>query len=529
MNALGQIYQFDYDFVRSHGASIVLWKRGLSFHDISQVQWQMIRNCQITGHLPLHIEEVDFEVFLTYSFNGKKMLSKELQTKTWTQEECMHLLLQITSILKDSSKYMLQTCNYVLHPDFLFVDNKDQSIHFVYIPVQAPLYTEPVHKQLKQLTFKMMEHMNHLTGNRIQQLIQIFQKEELSITEIHQSIVNLVQSVDSSRTKSYEKDSSDQKVERAEIQYLVPDEWTDTETMPVDESPPQLVIQKERNGTHLGVKTLEEVQRNVEEEGDLHTNETKERNQDNGWRMAGYVLAVILSALVWRVYWLRTEPAWLYMAVFFTIVLFSIAYVADKWLKRKFSKEQEEMEGIEPLNPWWKGEEDRSNHSEMTQQEQATDRDIHEQSQCGRYQTVNWNDSSNKVKESMVDYAMEHQDLYTEVLTNGEITVMWEEKAMSKSPWIEICENGKMERVELTQTRFVFGRDKESVHYITNSKHASRHHFEIKQEGNDYMLTDLGSSNGTQLNDELLVPYKPTPLQPGDVIRVIDVVITYMP
>ena len=48
----------------------------------------------------------------------------------------------------------------------------------------------------------------------------------------------------------------------------------------------------------------------------------------------------------------------------------------------------------------------------------------------------------------------------------------------------------------------------------------SRKHAEIRHEGDEYLLVDLGSTNGTSLNGELLTTNQPVPLMHGDHIRI---------
>ena len=54
---------------------------------------------------------------------------------------------------------------------------------------------------------------------------------------------------------------------------------------------------------------------------------------------------------------------------------------------------------------------------------------------------------------------------------------------------------------------------------------ASSRHAKITRQGRTLVLTDLGSTNGTYLNDEPLTG--PQPLHPGDQIRIGDSVFTY--
>jgi pSer/pThr/pTyr-binding forkhead associated (FHA) protein len=47
----------------------------------------------------------------------------------------------------------------------------------------------------------------------------------------------------------------------------------------------------------------------------------------------------------------------------------------------------------------------------------------------------------------------------------------------------------------------------------------SRRHARILQEGNRFLIEDVGSANGTFLNGQRLTPYLPHPLQKGDKLQ----------
>lgn len=54
---------------------------------------------------------------------------------------------------------------------------------------------------------------------------------------------------------------------------------------------------------------------------------------------------------------------------------------------------------------------------------------------------------------------------------------------------------------------------------VSNPKIISRRHAQIEQEGDRFYITDLGSTNGTKLNDERLTPREKKPLWDGDVLE----------
>lgn len=85
-----------------------------------------------------------------------------------------------------------------------------------------------------------------------------------------------------------------------------------------------------------------------------------------------------------------------------------------------------------------------------------------------------------------------------------------------KELWLNIRDpEGRDRRVEVDKARFVVGRHSESDLCVPNS-HLSREHIRIERKGEDFILSDLGSSNGTTLNGDALA--EPAVLKHGDEI-----------
>lgn len=71
--------------------------------------------------------------------------------------------------------------------------------------------------------------------------------------------------------------------------------------------------------------------------------------------------------------------------------------------------------------------------------------------------------------------------------------------------------------VPITQSPFIIGRGDDAP-YKFEFRDVSKHHAELETRGNSLIIRDLGSKNGTYVNDTLLAG--PRPLGDGDVIRV---------
>ena len=85
---------------------------------------------------------------------------------------------------------------------------------------------------------------------------------------------------------------------------------------------------------------------------------------------------------------------------------------------------------------------------------------------------------------------------------------------------------GPFGRVPLSSTLLTIGRLPDNQLVITDPKASSRH-AEIRQDADGYTLTDLGSMNGTFVNEQQLVSKEPHTLNSGDVIRIGDTRFTY--
>ena len=119
----------------------------------------------------------------------------------------------------------------------------------------------------------------------------------------------------------------------------------------------------------------------------------------------------------------------------------------------------------------------------------------------------------------------EHNEDHTAPRANNEATVAGQ--GVTLVPFLRIAyPEGGEDVLKLEGQSWTAGR--ESACEITvNSAHMSRRHFELSRSGAGYFITDLGSSNGTKLNNEALPAHEPKRLDSGDEIRVQNVVMTF--
>lgn len=91
---------------------------------------------------------------------------------------------------------------------------------------------------------------------------------------------------------------------------------------------------------------------------------------------------------------------------------------------------------------------------------------------------------------------------------------------------MEAALNGPLGRTVLGPTKVTIGRAPDNTIVLSDPR-ASSHHAEVRPEGAYFSVVDLGSTNGTFVNEQQVFSNAPRLLQPGDALRVGDTKFTF--
>lgn len=112
-------------------------------------------------------------------------------------------------------------------------------------------------------------------------------------------------------------------------------------------------------------------------------------------------------------------------------------------------------------------------------------------------------------KEANLDLSYNPTCLLNEELRNPEICILKSFQGANPDIMIE-------------HYPFFIGKFRNNVDYCIEKDVISRYHAKVTQEGEDYFLTDLNSTNGTYLNGEMLLTYQKKEIKFGDEITFAD-------
>ena len=91
---------------------------------------------------------------------------------------------------------------------------------------------------------------------------------------------------------------------------------------------------------------------------------------------------------------------------------------------------------------------------------------------------------------------------------------------------MEAALNSPYGRTILGPASMTIGRSPDNQ-LVVNDPQASSHHAQIYPDGQGYLLVDLGSTNGTFINEQRLIAHSPRMLNAGDVLRIGNTSLSY--
>ncbi|WP_062354527.1 DUF6382 domain-containing protein [Bacillus kwashiorkori] len=532
------IYQLEYDFASSNGQFMVFHKKEnnpLTTKDLSNLQIRMIESNQIPRLLPMRIDEIDFNVKINYNIQSKRMLRLYIKERPLTMEEYYLLFLNMIKVLEDSNIYMLKEENYLINEELIYVGKDINDVYLTYVPVEKINRNRTILEDLRQLMIDIAGEVHGLDGNSFKMILNYIKSSGFSIAGIKEILIGL---------------HSNQPMGQVQMEHA-----------PLNN---QFSYQQ---GQHQPIKlqetkSTEEVPPSYE---DLMKQKQKQKKKKQAVkkmplppltsREGTYLFAAIalFSAIIWKVYLEFSNTIMLVISSVSTVAFIALGFIYWKiWrpgVKREIIKvdmEEESTETVDNTKNKSAKQEVAVSHQYAYNYPQVSSKTVSNpinpfpQSQnYGNVQQENaFINKQNQNNHSWQDQNMGtsfNQSFMQPQLPLSDETILLEDDMDQinangisfKRPSLEINRQGKIERVMIDEDHFIIGRHTSGVHYQESATGVSRLHLEFIKIDENCGVKDLGSKNGSKLNDKQMVPYKIYALKDNDKIKIGSVTYTF--
>lgn len=172
--------QFDYD--QRNGTYLVASLDPIQSKQLVPHQLQMLLNNHIPQLLNVELESKNDSYQLQYDLTSKKRLFQMLQTCPPSIQLFYEMAYRLVQTIADSSMYMLNEEQYILHGDFIFGGKDAGDLYLCYLPLPTT-YTVRIEDQLRLLLLRMLASMDGLSGDSdgILKVMNILQEENYLI------------------------------------------------------------------------------------------------------------------------------------------------------------------------------------------------------------------------------------------------------------------------------------------------------------------------------------------------------------
>lgn len=423
-------------------------------NELQSLQRKMIESNKIPRLLNMHFEEMNDQLSIYYFIDGKKSLKNYLREHPFSMSDYYSFFIYFIQALEDTNNHMLDQSSFVIDENYIYLGEHPHSIHLVYLPVKHA-QAQDVDEKLKQLLLHVASEVNGLEGKQFKLILNYIKSSSFNLQGIKKLLISL---------------------------------------------------QNEHGG---------EVEK---EENEVVENETVKRKTKVSFtaltsknKLYTALFGVLFLVVVWNL--LATKPIIAGVITWFALLVVLIFVI------KGIPKFKMEKEVVQVKNP--KGKKKLPETPKVEEKPQIVEK-VEEQPVVEPVEEPVFDlhaasvDSTNP---EMDESAYDEEDFFTDdqTILLDESKEPVQEELPCKNILLLQSEDGEKE-FELTDDTVVVGRADKGTTIKSEGLGVSRFHIELIKLSDMYGIKDLGSKNGTLVNDEKLIPYKIYELKDQDEI-----------
>lgn len=488
--------------------------------EMNETQMQMLKQCDIPGLLPLETEENDGHISLRYLLSGSRMLSETLRTMNWSMYDMMGALCRLGEVLEECRLYLLDADRIRLYDEYIFVGKDWHDLSFTYVPIDMPT----LHRvdDLERLIIRWMLKVKEPDGHVFQHVLRLVStKGFIPISLSRYARQYLAGSLEvGASAQDYPKITS---ISKNAMSYQK-DEYADSNPAPSKPLRSWDIFRPPTGDPH-SVSELWGDDLYLQE-APIHSEILKLDKPNPGrlmslsrWRTLLLCTGILIVLAGWRFLYLD-EPSEqkLMLCICITLVVGAGMVYLWKWLPdgvlHKFRARREKIQmKREPGNNQMKGGE---RHVEAPNERWTVE------PRFPNYLSQTSSSSQEIISSSPPSSTLGHHVLNPETTwfaTPGDQTTSLDHsQAHRGTTHYLVWENKESDhqRILLDGNSLVIGRSSEASQHVDPTVGMSRAHAELVRIAEEWRVKDLGSRNGSKLNDQPMAPYELYLLQTGD-------------
>ncbi|WP_026906272.1 DUF6382 domain-containing protein [Paucisalibacillus globulus] len=467
---------FHIGYVQSNGLYMKIQKsedNGFQLEEFQELQMKMIQANRIPRLVPISFEEKNGEINVFYRIEGLRKLRNILSDGQLTMQDFYTLFINIIQCLQDANNNMLSEEHYMLHEDFIYVGNGYHQVNMTYLPLKDIGNVTPFYDRLKQLLLNIASEIHGINGNQFKMILNYIKDPGFSL----QGLKNLLQ--DLQGNVATPSNNQNQHIE---------------------------------SNAYLQEETI------IKQVKKLPPLRSKEK-------VYSILISLLLIAASWKLSEDASSSIMLLVSVCLTIII--VAGLLIYWFGWR--------PGVEPIitekevkvtKPSQSKKKQMPNTSTVPHQSNAVEgqsnADNSDVISKEEWQALN-KEFASALQENSYNNLNKNKPESDDYVSSDETTLLNEEMILGKPRVLNYLtkEDGeKIEKIELKKESIVVGRAGKGTDVVEKGTGVSRLHFELVKLSDTYGIKDLGSTNGTYVNDKKIMPYEIHELKHDDEIRV---------
>ncbi|RKP53819.1 FHA domain-containing protein [Cohnella endophytica] len=485
---------------------IVEREPSLTREDLNETQLQMMKRCEIPCLLPLDIEEVDGRVSLRYALSGTRMLSEATRTADWSMSEMMGALCRLGEALEECRLYLLDADRIRLQDEFIFVGEGWNDLKFTYLPVDMPTLRRA--DDLERLIIRWMMKVKEPEGLTMQAVLRLVASPGFIPISLSRYARQYLSGTSSGREAVSSNDSELSKVPlSASLQDIRRIPETDAESQEIRKNRPWNLFHPDsgdlRPVSEMWGEAPDYSWRGVEDQLSAATvdEELNKPLDISRWRIVIVCISVFASAVSWRFLYLE-RPGGLLLMLCLCLTLGIGATVAWLWNgvpSRHSGRPEAKLTNMRDDPSWNEG-------PLPVQGPRFPSIPRMEAVQPPLFQQA----------EEAAKGALPGETTWVSGSSHETALLNRDRESRADVQYVLMNKMHPNSRIPLSGQSLVIGRSADVAQHVDESTGISRAHVELIRVSDQWKVKDLGSRNGSRLNDKPMAPYELYALQTGD-------------